>query len=185
MSYMFHNCWYLTSFPNISKWNISQVKNMSHMFHNCYSLLSFPKLNWDISNVQDMSFMFHNFPLYLINFQWKFLQNQNINHMFTNFDNYSSSNIIISVGFYLENGNKSNVTVYNDVLVEDLIDKCFWKNKIINYKESELTFSFNNKILDKNLTLSEYNVFTTQLIIQAVDKGNLIGGWFGFRNILY
>ena len=34
MSYMFHNCWYLTSFPNISNWKTYNVKNMSHMFHN-------------------------------------------------------------------------------------------------------------------------------------------------------
>ena len=127
------------------------------MFHNCYSLLSFPKLNWDISNVHDMSFMFHNFPLYLINFQWNFLQYQNTNHMFTNFDNYTSSNEIINVGFNLNN-NFSNVIVYNDVLVEDLIDKFLWNNKIINYKENELTFSFNVQKLDKNLTLIEYGI---------------------------
>ena len=154
---MFHNCWYLTSFPDISNWNTYNVKNMSHMFHNCFSVLSFPKLNWDISNVLDMSFMFHNFPLYLINFQWNFLQYQNTNHMFTNFDNYSSSNEIINVCFEFGNGRKY-VTVYNDVLVEDLIDKCFWKNKIINYKESELTFSFNAQKLDKNLTILECGI---------------------------
>ena len=92
------------------------------MLTGCLSLLSFPKLNWNISNVQDMSFMFHNFPLYLINFQWNISNNQNTFHMFTNFDNYSSTNIKINVCFRLSNGRKY-VTVYNDVLVEDLIDK--------------------------------------------------------------
>ena len=135
------------------------------MFHNCFSLLSFPQLNWNISNVQDMSFMFHNFPLYLINFQWNFLKYQNTNHMFTNFDNYSSGDVKITAIFCLPNGNKSNVTVYNDVLVEDLIDKCFWKNKIINYKESELTFLYNSKELDKNLTLLEYGIRNHERII--------------------
>ena len=114
------------------------------MFHNCFSLLSFPKLNWDISNIQDMSFMFHNFPLYLINFQWNFLQYQNTNHMFTNFDNYTSSNEIINVKFNLIN-NLSNVIVYNDVLVEDLIDKFLWNTKYFYYKENKLTFIFNSK----------------------------------------
>ena len=57
MSYMFHNCWYLTSLPNISNWMEKKgykhkVKAMSHMFHNCFSLLSFPKLNWDISRYE-------------------------------------------------------------------------------------------------------------------------------------
>jgi len=101
--------------------------------------------------------MFHNFPFYLIKFQWNISNNQNTNHMFTNFDNYSSSNEIINVCFEFGNGRKY-VTVYNDVLVEDLIDKCFWKNKIINYKESELTFSFNAQKLDKNLTILECGI---------------------------
>ena len=93
--------------------------------------------------------------------------------MFTNFDNYSSGDVKITAIFCLPNGNKSTVQVYNDVLVEDLIDKCFWKHKIIDYKEDELILFFNGKKLDKNLTLSEYNaeynVFNTQLIIQVVD----------------
>ena len=156
------------------------------MFHNCFSLLSFPKLNWDISNVQNMSFMFHNFPLYLINFQWKFLQYQNTNHMFTNFDNYSSCDVKITVIFCLQNGNKSSVIVYNDVLVEDLIDKFLWKDKIINYKESELTFIHSAKKLDKNLTLLKYGIGNLfQVPIQVVNNCNLPGGWFGFRDILY
>ena len=189
MSYMFHNCWYLTSLPNISNWMEKKyyehkVKTMSHMFHNCFSLLSFPKLNWDISNVQDMSFMFHNFPLYLINFQWNFLQYQNTNHMFTNFDNYSSSNIIINVIFDLPNGSIKSVMVYDDVLVADLIDKCFWKNKIINYKENELKFIYNNETLDKNHTLLEYGNLNFARIY-VIKLGNLQGGWFGFRDILY
>ena len=187
MSYMFHNCWYLTSFPDISNWNTYNVKNMSHMFHNCFSVLSFPKLNWDISNALDMSFMFHNFPLYLlymVTFQWKFLPYQNTNHMFTNFDNYSSSNEIINVIFDLPNGKKGTVPVYNDVLVEDLIDKFLWNNKIINYKENELTFLFNAQKLDKNLTLIEYGIGNFAPIF-VVNNRNLKGGWFGFRDILY
>ena len=131
-----------------------------------------------------MSFMFHNIPLYLINFPWKFSQHQNKNHMFTNFDNYSSSNIIINVIFEFGNGRKPNVVVYHDVLVEDLIDKCFWNNKIIDYKESELTFIYNNEKLDKNLTLLEYEIGNFSGI-QVVNNCNLLGGWFGFRDILY
>ena len=107
--------------------------------------------------------------------------------MFTNFDNYSSSNIIINVIFDLPNGKKGTVPVYNDVLVEDLIDKCFWKNKIINYKENELAFLFHGQKLDKNLTLLKCGIgkngnFVT---IQVVNNCNLPGGWFGFRDILY
>ena len=38
-------------------------------------------------------------------------------------------------------------------------------------------------ILDKNLTLLKYGIGNG--VIHVVDNGNLIGGWFGFRNILY
>ena len=180
MSYMFHNCWYLTSLPNISNWMEEtyykyKVKTTSHMFHNCFSLLSFPKLNWDISNVHDMSFMFHNFPLYLISFQWNISNNQNTFHMFTNFDNYSSGDVKITAIFYLPNCNKSSVIVYNDKLVTDLIDKLFWNNKIMHYKENELTFMYNTQKLDKNLTLLEYRIGNLALI-QVFKVHNLPGG---------
>ena len=85
--------------------------------------------------------------------------------MFTNFDNYSSGDVKITAIFCLPNGNKSNVTVYNDVLVEDLIDKCFWNNKIINYKENELTFLLNGRKLDKNLTLLKCRIGPAPTII--------------------
>ena len=105
--------------------------------------------------------------------------------MFTNFDNYFSSNEIINVRFDLLNGNTSIITVYNDVLVEDLIDKFFWKNKIINYKENKLKFlNNNNKELDKNLTLLE-NGIGNLVPIQVVSVQDLMAGWFGFRDILY
>jgi len=181
MSNMFHNCWYLTSFPDISNWKIKNVKNMSHMFHNCFSLLYFPKLNWNISNVQDMSFMFHNFPLNLINFKWNISNNQNANHIFTNFDNYTSSNIKITVSFRLTNVINGTVVVYNDILVEDLIDKFFWNNHIIDYNSDGLKFIFNNKKLNKNKKLSESGVING-VIIEAIIPRNLIGG---YRNKIY
>ena len=59
----------------------------------------------------------------------------------------------------------------------------FWKNKIINYKESELTFLFNAQKLDKNLTLLEYGIGNS--VIKVIEHGNLKGGWFDFRDILY
>ena len=152
------------------------------MLHNCYSLLSFPKLNWNISNVQDMSFMFHNFPLYLINFQWNFLPYQNTNHMFTNFDNYTSSNERINVMIDIPNDKKLIIVVYNDVLVEDLIDKWFWKLHFIDYNSDGLEFIFNNQKLNKNKTLLENGVKNSSNIIKAIIPKNLIGG---YRNKLY
>jgi len=175
MSYMFHNCWYLTSFPDISYWYTYNVKNMSHMFHNCFSLLSFPKLNWNISNVQDMSFMFHNFPLHLIKFEWNISNNQNTFHMFTNFENYSSCNEIINISFKLTNGIQGTVVVYNDVLVEDSIDKFLWNNKILNYNSDELKLIYNIKELNKNKTLLENGVNNCSNIIEVIIPRDLKG----------
>ena len=38
MSYMFSSCEKLSSLPDISKWNTTNVNNMSFMFNNCISL---------------------------------------------------------------------------------------------------------------------------------------------------
>ena len=132
---------------------------MSYMFHNCWSLTSFPKLNWDISNVQNMSFMFHNFPLSLISFYWNFSMYQKINHMFTNFDNYHNpiyGNNMINVNVDISNGIKSNVPVYSDILIMDVIDKFYYnKNTDLDYP-FDIKFYYNGKKLDMSRTISEY-----------------------------
>ena len=132
---------------------------MSYMFHNCWSLTSFPKLNWDISNVQNMSFMFHNFPLSLISFYWNFSMYQKINHMFTNFDNYHNpiyGNNMINVNVDISNGIKSNVPVYSDILIMDVIDKFYYnKNTDLDYP-FDIKFYYDGKKLDMSRTISEY-----------------------------
>ena len=61
MSYMFHDCSYLESLPDISKWNTSNVNDMSAIFYNCYKLSSLPDISkWNTSNVNNMSEMFCN-----------------------------------------------------------------------------------------------------------------------------
>ena len=45
MSYMFANCRSLTSLPDISKWNTSNVTNISCMFRFCDKLKSFPDMS--------------------------------------------------------------------------------------------------------------------------------------------
>jgi len=58
MRKMFDNC-SLSSLPDISKWNTSNVKDMSEMFLGCESLKSLPDIsNWNTSNVTNMSSMF-------------------------------------------------------------------------------------------------------------------------------
>jgi len=48
MSDLFHNCRSLSSLPDISKWNTSNVNNMSNkneMFSVCFSLLLLPDIS--------------------------------------------------------------------------------------------------------------------------------------------
>ena len=60
MSYMFDGCSSLSSLPDISKWNTSNVKDMSYIFYGCSSLLSLPDISkWNTSNVNNMSHMFY------------------------------------------------------------------------------------------------------------------------------
>ena len=48
MSYMFNHCWSLATLPDISKWNINNIKKINNMFSGCKSLKSFP----DISKIK-------------------------------------------------------------------------------------------------------------------------------------
>ena len=58
---MFNNCKSLSSLPDISKWNTSNVENMSSIFNNCESLSSLPDISkWNMTNVTNMSYSFTN-----------------------------------------------------------------------------------------------------------------------------
>ena len=60
MANLCYGCKSLSSLPDISKWDISNVFNMTGMFYNCQSLSLLPNLsNWPISKVYDVKFMFH------------------------------------------------------------------------------------------------------------------------------
>ena len=49
----------LLELPDISKWNLKNIKNISYMFNNCEKLKSLPDIsNWDTSNITNMSFLF-------------------------------------------------------------------------------------------------------------------------------
>jgi len=48
MSSIFYNCKSLSSLPDISQWNIKNVKDMHSLFYNCKSLSSLPDISkWD------------------------------------------------------------------------------------------------------------------------------------------
>lgn len=44
--------------PDISKWNVSKVKNMYNMFRQCQNLSDLDLSNWNVSNVEDMRCLF-------------------------------------------------------------------------------------------------------------------------------
>ena len=59
MSYMFYDCYALTSLPDISKWDTKNVTNMSYMFYDCSSLNNLPDISkLDTKNVTNMEGMF-------------------------------------------------------------------------------------------------------------------------------
>ena len=59
MSYMFYNCYFLISLPDIDQWNTSKIIDMRSLFLGCESLLSLPDISkWDTSKVTNMSYMF-------------------------------------------------------------------------------------------------------------------------------
>ena len=60
MSYMFSYCSSLSSLPDISKWNTNKAINMSYMFYFCSSLSSLPDISkWNTNNVTNMNEMFY------------------------------------------------------------------------------------------------------------------------------
>ena len=61
MSSMFSQCLSLYQIPDISKWDISDVKYLNELFYNCESLISLPDISkWNTSNVIDLNYMFCN-----------------------------------------------------------------------------------------------------------------------------
>ena len=56
---MFNKCSLLSSLPDISKWNTTNIYNMSGMFRDCKSLESLPDISkWNVENVIHMQNMF-------------------------------------------------------------------------------------------------------------------------------
>ena len=55
MDAMFNNCKKFNS--DLSKWNVSKVKNMALMFDGCINFNS-DLSKWDVSNVKDIGHMF-------------------------------------------------------------------------------------------------------------------------------
>ena len=58
LSYLF-SCCKITSIPDISKWDTSNVEYLDHMFLHCFNLKSLPDIsNWKTSNVRNIMNLF-------------------------------------------------------------------------------------------------------------------------------
>ena len=54
INFIFLNCRTLISLPDLSKWNIKNIKYMTSAFNNCISLISLPDIsNWKNNAVND------------------------------------------------------------------------------------------------------------------------------------
>ena len=59
MSGIFQECKSLISIPDISKWDISNVKRIDNMFNECESLKSLPDISkWNTGNITTMEGIF-------------------------------------------------------------------------------------------------------------------------------
>ena len=61
MQKLFSFCKSLTNLPDISKWNIMNVKDISGMFKGCISLIDLPDIsNWNTINIINMKDLFNS-----------------------------------------------------------------------------------------------------------------------------
>ena len=59
MDGIFAGCSSLQFLPNISEWNINEVRDISNLFHGCSSIISLPDISkWNINNVINISGLF-------------------------------------------------------------------------------------------------------------------------------
>jgi surface protein len=100
--------------PNISSWNVSNVKNMRDMFYHC-ECFNCNISEWDVSNVEDMRYMFYYCECF----------NCNISK-------WDVSNVIDMYGMFygckkfyqnLHNWNAENVQSYSYMFSDRMINK--------------------------------------------------------------
>ena len=114
---IFKNCSSLLSIPDISKWNINNLKRITNIFKGCISLISFPDISkWNLININDISNMI----------------NSSLNSSSSSFEDkdyrdIQDSNTIDSSGFL----NKQDTIIFN------------------NINENEMNFSQENNSLNE------------------------------------
>ena len=103
------NCSSLKSLPDISKWNIKNIK-INNIFKGCSSLLSFPDISkWDFNNITDKN---------IINLSIEKTSSSNSSSIGDNKNDIDSYNINSSS--FLNNIEKSDFNNTNEYKVEDV-----------------------------------------------------------------
>ena len=86
MSNIFYGCSSLKKLPDISKWDMKNVKDISYMFYLCSSLISLPDISkWNTQNINNLNSIFENCSLltFIPNIsKWKFKNTIRINDIF-------------------------------------------------------------------------------------------------------
>ena len=155
MSYMFYDCYILSSIKNTSKWTTNKVTNMSYMFYNCQALVYLPYnfSEWDTSNVTDMSYMFYDCKslpdfekINMLNIsKWKTNKVKDMSYMFYGCENFDEL---------------KNISKWDTSLVENMcymFSECLGLtdlNNIFKWKTNNVTdmsYMFYNCLSLKNL----------------------------------
>ena len=160
IDHFFYNCKHLSSLPDISEWDVSELKYISVMFYNCYSLLEFPDLSkWITKNkslVINDNYIFIGFS-FPNNFkEIKFMLGQKKESMVIIVRTLTGKNINLDVD--------PSDTIKT---VKDLILK---KEGI---PPEHQRFIFGGKQLEDNNTLAQYNI-KNQSTIQLIFNARLI-----------
>ena len=175
MSYIFHECTFLLSLEDVSKWDISRVNDMSHSFHGCSSLHNIPAdiSQWNTSKVTDMSYLFY-FCTSLDKIpdsiqDWNLSKVTNMNYMFygcpidsmpdIDTTKVNSKEQIISenikVGLNSMDLSQKISLPINSTVKEVLDVFRRRRNKEVNYKKEKVKFLIGSKLIETEKYLKE------------------------------
>jgi len=195
--------------PDISNWNVSNVTNMSNMFK---GITNFTQdiTNWDVSNVVNMKGMFSNTTNFnqdiskwdvsnVVNMEnmfkdstsfdqdisnWNVTNTVNMENMFQNTSRFIGTNKIKD-GFnlYIKKNNSINEKIYFRILIPPLYCKC----PVYNYKNKQFNGNTNNSTLTNNMRYSQIVRYRGPRFgrITYINKSlniNEFGNWSGSPN---
>ena len=174
MSYIFSGCSLLSSLPDISKWDTTNVHDMSYIFSGCSLLASLPDISkWNTNNITNISGMFNGCSsLSTLPGISKWNTNKDID-MKGIFDGCSSLSSLFDFSKIYITKSLSSISEISKIFIKTITGKTIFicclnddtiqniKNKIKDIEhipsDNQLLF-FKGKQLEDNKTLREYNI---------------------------